>query len=791
MRLTLRTMLAYMDDVLEPSDAREIGQKIEESSYASSMLNRTRDVMRRLRLGAPRLSGRGMGADANTVAEYLDNTLPPEQVPEFERVCLESDVHLAEVACTHQILTLVLGEPAEVDPESRRRMYRLGRQAEPAVAPVDHDATAPPMPRPRPEVPEYLREPDAWRPRWASVAAVVFVAAALVVVVVMALGPRMDWGPLAQRDGQSAMKGDEGEPGAIDPASAPEGEPFAPDDPNHAADDRTAPGPGGTGRLEQPLAPRGDRPSDADATGDAPLAPPGAADDDAPLPDETPLPDARPVPDEAVSPGDAVSPGEAGSPDEAGLPGESLHPDERPLPGAPTDAPSETMPLEPGAEGASPRTRPRDEPFDPFERPQPPTDAPLDDVVPVGDVPIAPATPPVDAEDSADAEEGAAPNGASTLGRFTSQTDLSLRWSAADSQWMRLSPGDSLLPGDRLLALPTYNSWFALSNGLSVNLLAGTRLELAAATADAAPGIAIDSGRLRIVPLYVPHPPLHLRFGERDITLTLSTPESQVAIDVRPLMSRGVDPARQPRQLAIDLYLVNGALTWIDGISGEKHELVAPARQRLQGPPPTAAEASQPPPPWVVSGSDELSPADRIATADLVKLLPPDRPVRLSLKEQVGNRRAEVRSLVVRCLAALGDYDPLIAALSDESHRTVWIEHLDTLRGAAARGAEEADLVRASLEKLRRDESADLYRMLWGYSPEQLAAGAADQLFAWLDHPATDYRVMSWWNLREIMPEGSFAYRPEQSELRRRPAIKSWRQKYDEARAAAAAGAAR
>jgi hypothetical protein len=150
LRLTLRTLLAYLDDVLEPAQAREIGTKIQETQFASQLVERIQDVLRRRRVEAPDLAGPGSGLDPNTVAEYLDNTLPPQSVPDVERVCLESDMHLAEVAACHQILTLVLGDPIHVSAESRERLHALipaalAHQSRPesALAPATRAAAGP------------------------------------------------------------------------------------------------------------------------------------------------------------------------------------------------------------------------------------------------------------------------------------------------------------------------------------------------------------------------------------------------------------------------------------------------------------------------------------------------------------------------------------------------------------------------------------------------------------------------------------------------------------------------
>ena len=125
MRLTLRTLLAYLDDTLEPSQAKLIGQKVAESDTAQELIARIKEVTRRRRITTPTASGTGAKVDPNSIAEYLDNELSPEQLAEVEQLALSSDVHLAEVAACHQILTLVLGEQAMVPPTAYKRMYGL------------------------------------------------------------------------------------------------------------------------------------------------------------------------------------------------------------------------------------------------------------------------------------------------------------------------------------------------------------------------------------------------------------------------------------------------------------------------------------------------------------------------------------------------------------------------------------------------------------------------------------------------------------------------------------------
>lgn len=125
MRLTLRTLLAYLDDVLSPAETKLMGQKIQESPMAQLLVSRIREVMRRRRLKAPDVFGPEVGIDPNIIGQYLNDTLPAEQYADVERILLASDELLAETAACHQVLTMVT-ETVDLPLEKRERLYALG-----------------------------------------------------------------------------------------------------------------------------------------------------------------------------------------------------------------------------------------------------------------------------------------------------------------------------------------------------------------------------------------------------------------------------------------------------------------------------------------------------------------------------------------------------------------------------------------------------------------------------------------------------------------------------------------
>ncbi len=125
MRLTLRTLLAWRDGLLLEPEREELGAKVATSTVAPQLLERIADLASRTDLPAPRADNGVLADDANTVAEFLDNVLPADQLEAFERACLESEVHLAEAADSHSLLAEVMRNLAAAAPLDAATSARL------------------------------------------------------------------------------------------------------------------------------------------------------------------------------------------------------------------------------------------------------------------------------------------------------------------------------------------------------------------------------------------------------------------------------------------------------------------------------------------------------------------------------------------------------------------------------------------------------------------------------------------------------------------------------------------
>lgn len=141
MKLTLRYLLAYLDDILKPQDAAAVGRLVKSSPNATTLVERIRALIRMRRLTVPAPAEKKKGLNANDVAEYLDNLTPVDEVAAYEESLLKSDEKLAEVAGTHQILSLVLGGRPKIPASTKSQLQQIALSFLPEDAEFPDDAS--------------------------------------------------------------------------------------------------------------------------------------------------------------------------------------------------------------------------------------------------------------------------------------------------------------------------------------------------------------------------------------------------------------------------------------------------------------------------------------------------------------------------------------------------------------------------------------------------------------------------------------------------------------------------
>jgi hypothetical protein len=810
MRLTLRTLLAYLDDILDPADKEQLAKKIESSEFAEDLVHRTRDTMRRLRLSAPQVIGSGMGLDPNTVAEYLDNVLPPESVGDFERICLESDMHLAEAAACHHVLTMVLGEPAEVDPIARQRMYSIPVESESrrrvrveqahvgvgtvplAAAPVEMLAGAPTgvvtQAAATPEVPEYLRT-SGWggfRAALVGLAAVVLIAAGLFFVP----GVR-EWIGSATT-GSAELAGVASRDRAISDVTttAPPSQTEMPAEPTDEAQSG--------GMMTEPDAAASAAPDRYDF--------PSATAEETPGSDSTSAPplDSNVPPPNTAAPAETVE-GTQGTQDNAAAPIPPQPSTE--LPASETNIASDpiatnvAIPPQPGDtlppnEGTSPMALP----VDPSAAGDVPSETMIaaadsgaaDAGAPVeGNVPAAPALDetgqPVVVEE--------VPAGPVELGTYSGRKTVLLRRDENNGAWFRVEPRAAVMPGMRLLALPQYRPKILLASGVSLDVSGGTQLVMG--TADESPAsslpvaalgeplVEVVYGRIVLTNTAMDTTQLRLKLGGSVGEARLARNATLGVEVLRPYVP-GHDPRQSSVPVVAQLFAPDGGVEWQDAagqlaVNGSGRWTITEGV--------TSEVADEPSPPdWIDHEPVGQLSEQRYAAPKIETTLMSNRPVDIQLLEMFQTiEQREVKSLVAKCSIHVGVFQPFIEALRDSDQKPNWTAHIEALRAAMALSPESAQQVKQALDEQRsRPAADDLYEMLCGYSEEQVGrtadqvkTGAVARLVDWLEEDSLDYRVLAVHDLFEITGKRLMSD-PAANQRERDQNVRRWRARLED-----------
>ena len=767
MRLTLRTLLAWMDGVLPEDFARQMAEKVAGSALAQTLAGRIREVVARPTVGAPPADGRGLAADPNSAAEFLDNVLAADRLADFERCCIESDMQLAEVADCHRLLAdLTAGRATvgEVDAGLAERLRAVVaaemRQDVAAQAMADALAGAPFGRKPLAtagnaddtvlvSAAAARRAAPATPPEAASRGplrtwAVVATAAAVLIGLVGVLG----WSVIRNGRRELAVQlpvQEKANPDAKAPAETAAGDATR----DHASDNSAA--------VKKVLEPEPEPSREPVAE---PSPEPVAEQSPPPTPEPKPEPEPVPEPPSESEPQPPVVPAVPPTVAARVPQGEALAIAAPAGVAAPAAAP-----------GAAPGAAPVAEPAPPAAAPQQPRDAVVAGpfVLLVGTAPAA---------------------------------EQPLEWQARGS--------DAAVPVPAELVAPVFSQPELVIERVRIRLAPATRATLLR-DGDGAVRLEVLFGRAVVV---AEDPAARLGVTAAGISGRVTRGlEAPLGVEVTLEREQGSDPAAAPATRRARLVSAGG-IAW-----EQTAEDGSPAAEPLAGfaadgriPAGTVVawssgaadavvlEPAAAAPAWL-AGGEQVDAADRQAALGLAERLPADGPVQPALRQLAGDPRGEQRVLAAATLALLGDYDETVRQLSAEQrgrelYAGQWakLESL-TVPLALARGANAAArLAKAFADHGPAGSGETLARLARGFSAADLAAGADTWLVDALDDPHLVVRRYAFQRLTEAANPTAvdrLRYRPDGRPEQRREGVAWWREAVGQGRLRATAPAPR
>lgn len=735
MRLTLRTLLAWLDGVLPEGEQLEIGAKVSASAAATPLVERIRAAVGKAAVGTPRLDARGIADDPNSVAEYLDNTLSKDQLEAFERICIDSELHLAEVAACHSLLAEMAREAARphhhIDAAGRQR---LGERLRGILAGLQDRAVTEAVAAQAAEASHELRDtaralraaidggpergmaarPVAAPPTVRRSSPAAWASAGLAVLLLLALGTALAW-TLGRRGarGPAPLPIAPVEQVAVEPAQA------------------AAPQPGAA-------------PADAVAVAEPALQPaaePAAEPAAGPAAEERPK--AGPEPQmAALAAGPAAAEVAAASPAPSAPP--ALPADQQP------NAAQLAVAVPPAA--APPATSP----------PAPPPPPPAE---PVGFV-----------------------GGEGVLLRLGPEE------AGAEQRWTHFPAGSALGTREDLLVPPASQCDLHV-RGVTIRLMPETRAGLAV-DADGTPRLDLAFGRAVV---RASRADARLGITAAGLVGIIDAGLLEpVAVEVRLDRPLGDDPATVPPRVTGRVGAGTRGIAWrqttSDGRPAEPPlEGIAPQGLLDSGaaiewtsiePGRITVDRRGGQPPWVEAGL-RLDRTDKAASEALAAKVAATQPLDRALKELAADRRVENRMIAAATLALLGDYDEVVEQLAaDAPGRKLEERKWSALEAATvplalSRGGNAASRLYGALVDRGPHGKADLlWALARGVTDAELAAGADKQLVDALEDPelvVRRYAIKALGDVTRVGPTDRNRYRADGLPDMRREGVSWWR----------------
>ncbi|MDG2224648.1 MAG: hypothetical protein P8L85_24915 [Rubripirellula sp.] len=774
MRLTLRTLLAYLDNTLDPQDAEALRQKLTESGFATQLVQRIRDSLD-ASLPAPPAEAVGPVEDANLISEYLDSTLTAEQVAEIERACLESGPQLAEAAACHQILTMALGESAEVPIDLRDRIYNLPQQEElangtpvsfsgislpsdqpslldiptedistPAAAVVLDSEPVPPVGLQDSGVidaPTRLRQAEAtaaanqthpknalagskprnlddsmvyggtFRPsRIAPWLISLALVAALGFAIVRIFEPLWNPQQVAEQTNSDESTGE-------NPA---DGNPIDGDAAGGANGDAAGGDAAGGDAGAKPA-------SEGQETGD-----PGMTTEVEPIDMAPPLPPTAPSESEDPNAVTADNETPTTSPDPA------------------TEANS-SVPADDAENPASPSTNANNEPETPM------TEEAVDSTPP-------PVPPPAEVP----SDDDAAPT---AIDVATLKTESTLVAAKSGEAWKHLKKEDVISTGMPLLVAPSFRAELVTSDAI-LAILGPAKAEWDGVDPNQ-PVLQFDIGNLIIKSTSI-NKLLHLRLETQPVVIRLAHDQTILAVSVQHDRAAGLDPLEvNNRRTLLNIQTLQGeAEITYENVPAALNAGQQWSKQGSNEPQITDSETE---PQWLDPENDD--PLLQAARDGLLGLIEDAQPLEIELREARLFRRLEVGALAAETLLNMGYGDVYFGGdgvLSDPKQRPYWSDHFSALEMTINQSVDSAMNLRNAMIQMDSANAAPLFRLLTGFSQKQLVEGGDEELVKRLDSPSMSVRVLALENLKAITGSTS-NFRPDQENaIRRNPGIKTW-----------------